>query len=282
MRALALLALLAALVAGCGANDPLAAEEVSAAAEETASAGSSRIGISGTDGKDTFSMTGVADYEGRRTHLTYNSIQDGEEIDGEMLLVDDAFYVSSDAFFDAADLAGAPPEARKRFGGVRWLSFPVPFDVDRSLDNLVLPFPLVDPSELLRTVQEAGGEPKRLGEKDVRGTPTDGYRLELDLAQLIERAPEEHRKSLRTELAGRAEKTFPVEVWIDEVGRARRFVLELDETPATVDFFDFGIDVEVQAPPEDEVFDGDEFFAGTVEDTSGIGELEEMPPTIEE
>ena len=282
MRAVALLALLGALVAGCGANDPLAAEEISAAAQETAAAGTSRIEISGTDGKDAFSMTGVADYEARRTHLTYSGTEDGKRQDGELVLVGDDFYVRSDAFFGAADLAAAPPEVRKRLEGKRWLSFPVPFDVEDSLDDLVLPFPLVDPSELLRTFREAGGEPTRLGEKDVRGVPTDGYRLQLDLARLVERAPEEHRKSLRAELERRTEKTLPVEVWIDEAGRARRFVIELDEVPATIDFFDFGVGADVQAPPKDEVFDGDEFFEDSVE-ASRSGTYEELPvETIEE
>jgi hypothetical protein len=282
MRALALLGLLAALVAGCGANDPLAAEEISAAAQETAAAGSSRIEISGTDGKDSFSMAGVADYEERRTRLTFSGTQDGQPQDGQIVLVGDAFYVRSDAFFDPDDLAAAPPEARKRLEGKRWLSFPVPFDVEDSLDDLVLPFPLVDPSELLRTFQEAGGEPQRLGEKDVRGVPTEGYRLQLDLARLVERAPEEHRKALRAELEGRTEKTLPVDVWIDDAGRARRFVIELEDVPATIDFFDFGVDADVQAPPQDEVFDGDEFFV-TGDEESGSGTYEEIPgETIEE
>lgn len=283
MRRAALLVLVAAILAGCGANDPLAAEEISAAAGETASAGSSRIEVSGTDGKDSFSMTGVADYEERRTHLTYSGTVDGKRNDGELVLAGDVFYVRSDAFFDAADVAAAPPEVRKRLEGKRWLSFPVPFDTDGSLDSLVLPFPQVDPSELLRTFDEVGGEPTRLGEKDVRGVPTEGYRLQLDLARLVERAPEEQRKTLRAELGRRTEKTLPVEIWIDDVGRARRFVIELDEAPATVDFFDFGVDTDVQAPPQDEVFDGAEFFEGSVEESgSGTSEIEPTPPIEEE
>lgn len=283
MRALTLLAVLAALLAGCGANDPLAAEEVSAAAQETAEAGSSRIEISGTDGKDSISMAGVADYEGRRTHLTFRGTVDGERSEGELVLVGDAFYVRSDAFFSAADLAAAPPEARKRLEGKRWLSLPVAFDVEDSLDGLVFPFPLVDPSELLQTFQQVGGEPTRLGEKDVRGIPTDGYRLQLDLARLVARAPAEQRRALRAELARRPEKLLPVEVWIDDVGRARRFVIELDEVPATIDFFDFGVDVDVQAPPKEDVLDGEEFFGVAVGEGSGSGTYEIEPvQTIEE
>jgi hypothetical protein len=283
MRALALLAAAAALLAGCGANDPLAAEEISAAAQQTAEAGSSRIEISGTDGEDSFSMTGVADYDGQRTHLTYSGTEDGEQHDGELVLAGDAFYVRSDAFLDPADVAAAPPETRQRLEGKRWLSFPVPFELESSLDQLVFPFPLVDPSELLRTFQEVDGEPTRLGEKDVRGIPTDGYRLELDLARLVERAPAQRRQALEAELERRAVKTIPVEVWIDDVGRARRFVIELEEVPATVDFFDFGVAVDVQAPPKDEVFDGAHFFLTEDDVEVGSGDYEEIPvQTIEE
>jgi hypothetical protein len=89
---------------------------------------------------------------------------------------------------------------------------------------------------------------------------------------------------LRAELERRAEKTLPVEIWIDDVGRARRFVLELDEVPATIDFYDFGVEVDVQAPPQDEVLDDDELLGvGDVEVESGSYEYEESPvETVEE
>ena len=56
----------AGLLAGCGANDPTASEEVSAAAEKTASVGSSRISIVGDEGEERMTGEGAIDYDRRR------------------------------------------------------------------------------------------------------------------------------------------------------------------------------------------------------------------------
>lgn len=259
MRALALLALLAALVAGCGANDPVASEQVSAAAQETAAAGSSRIELTGTHGEDRFTMSGSADYEAGDAGLTFSGTSDGERESGELRLVDGTFYVRAEQF----GLAGLPSDKS-------WLSFTVPEqERESSLDSLVLPFPFVDPGELLATFEEVGGEVKSLGEQDVRGVPARGYAVELDLAKLVERAPAKYRETLRSELERRAEKTVPVEVWIDDADRARRVVVAIDGGEAQIDFFDFGLDVDVQAPPADEVLD----FAQALDELQG--DLEE-------
>lgn len=274
MRALAVLALLGALVAGCGANDPLAAEQISAAAEETAEAGSSRIELTGVDGDDRFTMTGAADYEAGTARLTFEGTTDGEPESGELRLLGDTFYVRSEQF-----LAEESPEqlARKE-----WFSLTLSKeDRAESLEALVLPFPFVDPAGLLATFQQVSGEVTRLGVKDVRGVPTDGYRLTLDLSRLVEQAPQKHRKALRSELARRAEKTLPVEVWIDSADRARRVVLAPEEgVDATIDFFDFGVAVDVQAPPKETVLDASVFWEGEESASSDI-ELEPVQ-TIEE
>jgi hypothetical protein len=245
MRALMLLAVSAALLAGCGANDPLAAEEISAAAQETAESGSSRIEISGTDGDDRFTMSGLADYEAGVAQLAFSGTADGAEQSGEFRLVDETFYGRAEQL----GVSGMPE-------GKSWFAFTIPEEErNESLDALVLPFPFIDPAALLANFQEVGGEPKRLGERDVRGVPTEGYELALDLAKLVERAPAKYRGTLRSELERRAEKTLPVEVWIDDADRARRIVVEIEGEAATFDFFDFGLEVDVQAPPPAEVLE---------------------------
>jgi hypothetical protein len=42
-----------------------------------------------------------------------------------------------------------------------------------------------------------------------------------------------------------------VDVWIDEEGLVRRIALEDGGSPAAVEFFDFGVEVDIEAPPPD-------------------------------
>lgn len=269
MRALAPLLVLGVLAVGCGANDPLAAEEVAEAAAKTADAGSSRFEISGEDGEATFTMTGKADYERRVASLEYRSAakeaREGPDSDeGAIRVVDETMYWRSPMLIGTTG---------------KWLSMSLGEDDEPSLDDLVFPFPLVDPAKLLDTFEQVGGAPKGLGEEDVRGVPTEGYLLALDFERLIERAPAAHRARLREELRKREEKTQPVEIWIDADGLARRVRLLDEAGDATVDFFDFGVPVEVEAPPAQDVMAWEDAF--TMEGSSGTRTLsddEEVDP----
>ena len=58
-------------------------------------------------------------------------------------------------------------------------------------------------------------------------------------------------------------KTIPVEVFVDADGRLRRLNMDLSmivqgqrlATEQTVDYYDFGVDVDVDAPPASQVYD---------------------------
>ena len=54
--------------------------------------------------------------------------------------------------------------------------------------------------------------------------------------------------------------TAPVDVWIGDDGLVRRIRVEEGSSPATIEFYDFGVDVAVQAPPTDQVQDIDDLF----------------------
>jgi hypothetical protein len=226
MRALALLALLAALVAGCGAKETVAVEEITAAAQRTVETGSSRVELTGGDGADSFTVSGVVDYEEGEAQLILSRTSGGETEEGELRIVDETFFVRT-------------PEG---LGGLLtdkpWLALTLPDGRRGSLQALGFPFPTVDPDELIRMLEDVAGEVTRLGDEDVRGVSAEGYRVELDLARL-----------------GRGEETLPVELWVDDDGRVRRVTLEHDGQEATADFYDFGADADVQAPPPGEVGD---------------------------
>lgn len=274
MRRLAPLLLLVALAAGCGASDPVAAEEVSAAVAKTAESGSSRMEIEGIDDGAEIVMRGVADHEVRRASFSFDMTpKSGEAAQrGDLRVLGATMYASSSLF----GVAAAPGEKKPK----PWYKLEYDEDEGVSLDRLLFPFPFVDPGRILATFKRVSGAVETLGEETVRGVPTTRYRLTLDLARLIETASEQQRAQLREELEGRERKTAPVEVSIDDVGLARRIRFVIDGDPVSIDFFDFGIAVDVQAPPAAEVEDLDLLFAG--EETSEVGEIEEVPAEEDE
>ena len=89
------------------------------------------------------------------------------------------------------------------------------------------------PARLLATMRSATTREERIGEEDVRGEPTVHFRLTVD----------REAAGLRD---GPGETA--VDVWLaDEL--LRRISYEERGARATTEFFDFGIDVDVVAPP---------------------------------
>jgi hypothetical protein len=262
MRALLGLGVAAALVAGCGADDPAVTEELSAAVEETASAGSSRIELSGDDGGESVTITGAADYEEDEARYTWT---DGDDA-GELRLVNDTLYTQSEALLRDYD---------ETLAGKTWISIRVP-EEDRisSFGELFHPFPFVDPSRMLDRFQQAATATSRIGPRAVRGVPTQGYRITVDVARLIETASEDDREAFRYDLARLPEKTTPVEVWLDDVGRARRIAVSWEGSSTTLDFYDYGIALDVEAPAPDQVIAKHELEAAQ---TAVPTETEETP-----
>jgi hypothetical protein len=275
MRRLVLLVpatLLALAASACGATDPVAAEEVSGAATKTASAGSFRVGIEGTDDGEPVVMSGLADFERHRAAFTY----DQAPSDDEQLVGTELRAIGTTLYMDSAVLGvgGESPAKIKP-----WIKIE-DFDDEASLDNLIFPFPFVEPGMILNAFELVSGSVESLGEETVRGVSTDHYRLTLDLARLIETAPAANRAALREELEKREAKTEPIEIWIDDAGRARRVQVTLDKDDlVAVDFYDFGVEVDVEAPPADQVDDIAELFRS---DDTEVGGGKSEPDPLEE
>ncbi|HEV2808943.1 MAG TPA: hypothetical protein VGV93_00920 [Acidimicrobiales bacterium] len=93
-----------------------------------------------------------------------------------------------------------------------------------------------DAVEHLRSIAD---EVTEVGREEVRGTKTTHYRGVVHLAEMG--APREYDR-------------FPIEVWIDDSGRTRRYSQHpLGSTETIVwEFYDFGVSVEdlVRPPPE--------------------------------
>ena len=128
------------------------------------------------------------------------------------------------------------------------------------LDQVVVPFPggELDPKEALRAIL-ARGNPDELEREDLRGTSTTRYRVRLE------------PKDVSSELGGRPIDVeagqLEAEVWGDDADRLRRIRIADQDATLTYEFFDFGVDVDVERPPQDQVVTPAEFDRIT-EDTN--------------
>jgi hypothetical protein len=105
------------------------------------------------------------------------------------------------------------------------------------------------PDRLLKDLIKASKKVDKVGSEEIRGVTTTHYRAHLD----------------RSKLGSDANDNVPeaVDAWIDEQGLPRRVRVPYgdgnDELAAVVDLFDFGVPVDVQAPPASEIVSEDRF-----------------------
>ena len=123
------------------------------------------------------------------------------------------------------------------------------------------------------------GSVEKVGQEKIRGVSTTHYRAVMDLRKTAAQEGTEAQKAYdkMTEQMGTGE--IPVDVWLDEQGRARRFQMDMTTTvpaPATdpvaggatteekirvtmtQDIFDFGVPVEVSPPPPEKTMSFEE------------------------
>jgi hypothetical protein len=130
-----------------------------------------------------------------------------------------------------------------------------------------------DPTKALAYLEKVSSDVREVGSESIRGVDTTHYTATVDLGKALEQnkdVPSGLRDSVK-ELAGLF-GNIPADVWIDGDGRLRRLSLQLDlsemfrgfgpsgSTGAdhvviteTLDLYDFGTPVNVEAPPADQV-----------------------------
>jgi hypothetical protein len=204
--------------------------------------------------QERFGGQGRFDFERRAGEMTLRLIEGEAGAGGGNAK---AVFVDSSVYYQL------PPGALA--GGRRWIQL----DLQNVADASGLDFgPLVqgsqaDPTQYLLWLSALGPGITKIGEEDVRGVPTSRYRAVVDLNLLEEQAPpgkEAEWAAYVQTLRDRLGLAFiPVEVWVDDEGLIRRFNHEYgfstEGTTAvvTTELFDFGVPVDVPAPPPDQV-----------------------------
>jgi hypothetical protein len=154
------------------------------------------------------------------------------------------------------------------FGSDKWFKMPDVGDANSAVPGLGQS----DPSEFLAYLEGVSAGVKKVGSEPIRGVDTTHYSASIDLRKAVARAdaPQSLRDEIK-DLFGNSDgpaATIPADVWVDDDGLARRIKLQLDfgdiapadaeagDLPTmtiSMDLYDFGVPVHVEAPPADEV-----------------------------
>ena len=260
--ALALGILLLLVAAACGggsstAQAPTGTEPSSSSAQQavleagakTQAEQSARISFSGTitGGGADGTISGEGEFSGRQGRMTMDmSGLAGGQIAGEMEMIFDELLIYMK--FPSEIMQGIKVD-------LAMMGEQDAFDLQQ-----IMQLSGTDPSQSLDLLRAAGTDFREVGEEDVRGVATTHYEGTVDLEKVAEQVPEEARESYRRlmELSGQTE--IPMEVWIDEDGLTRRVRYEQtlgDGTTMdlTQEYFDFGVEVDVEPPPDEDVLD---------------------------
>lgn len=248
---------LAVTVAACGSGGSSEAavsiETLQAAASNTQATESQR-----------FTMEIKVDVAGEPITITVDGVMSGDGENGEINIampvvgsieervVDGVIYMNLGSF------PGAPAE----LDGKQW----VKLDLDQLKQNgmfadLANQAETNSPHQGLEYLQGLSGDVEEVGPDTVAGRPATHYRASIDYTLVLDRLPNasaEAREAL-SKLG-----TVPADVWIDGEDRVVKMHLTMDGSALggragtaemTIEITDFGVPVDVQAPPADQTVD---------------------------
>ena len=127
-----------------------------------------------------------------------------------------------------------------------------------------------DPRQMIDQIRSVSGEVKKLGNETVRGVSTTKYRADVDIRRYPDRLPPAQREQARVAVEKLVDQTgsdtYPMTLWIDKDELVRRVQVEyeFDIVPGQdergsfsmrMEFFDFGVPVDVSPPPAKDVAD---------------------------
>jgi hypothetical protein len=243
----------AALAAGCGS----AADEeaTNRAGDDKATVTSARIearaefeyGSAADEGVPQLAYTGEGSYDwgrgvGRLKQRTAGESGADDYVVKLIALPDSVFTSLPAEQFDGKRWLESHRESRLGGAPLSWLSG---YDVVPA-----------DPSDVLAHMREKSDDLKLVGWEAVRGTRTAHYRAHLDYPAVRDLIDPDHHDETGDRLL--------LEAWVDAEGLAQRIRATMPppgpQFRVTLEFFDFGVPVEVERPPVEEVVTDEEFM----------------------
>jgi hypothetical protein len=260
-----LVAALAVLALQQGEDGGGALNAIAQAAEKTQDVSGGRASVNGVvtkPGSQPIPMRGQMvfnDEDRSRTVLTMSPPGSGKTVQMNMISEGTTVYMASPRF-------GSLPD------GAKWIGLDLDFALEGETESLAPAQP--DAKGELELLEASSDDIRRLGKEDVRGVPTTHYRVTIPVADQAERI----RNVGADELAERFEEDgspAEVEAWIDAKGLVRRMRIVqaapqltggITTTKFQMEFFDFGIDPQIDPPDSSEVFDATSLTEETLAD----------------
>jgi hypothetical protein len=252
-----------------------AVELIASSADKAAAAKTARIGgevtVTTQGGTKTLPLDGALDFGSGAFEFTYDLSKLG--LPGASGAKIQARMVDGVMYMNLGDLAGSGGKGLESMtGGKSWIKL--------DLGSLGLGAPgasggLSDanPSGTLDLLRGAG-DVQKVGTETLRGVETTHYRATIDPQQAVDKAPDALRGRVQQGL-GAINGPIPVDVWIDGDGQARKIAMSVDaktgKIATSIEYYDFGTDVSVQAPPASDTFDFSDMLGGLRQLTGGAG-----------
>jgi hypothetical protein len=250
-----------------------AASIVAASADATSQAKSARTSmtIDASAGGRSFAFTadGAFDFAGRSGVMTMDMGSTGlPGVSGkiEIRIVDGVLYMDMGSLF-----AGLSPGGQGALGGKQWVKLDLTTVAGETGASGFGSLGSSDPTSILDSLRGAGADVQEVGHDVVRGVETTHYRGQIDLSQALAKLPAAERERAASALQSLGTGTVPADVWIDAQGRLRKLAMDYGAASGTaqlgkvtLELFDFGTEVDVQAPPADQVTDLQSMLGGAL------------------
>jgi LppX_LprAFG lipoprotein len=258
MRGLAVvMAVFAALaVAACGGQSgstpTLPSDAVALAASKTNDAGTYKADISGTvdaAGQSVeLSGSGEFDAKAKRGNMSMTTSIAGQDIDMQMIYALPVMYIR----FPPDLLPGLPADKPWVKMDLKKLGEQAGFDFEQLMQTQQ-----ADPSQGLKYL-EGVTNVQAVGDEEIRGVSTTHYKGVVDFDSLAAKYPE-LKPSLDRLVQQAGVNRIPIEAWIDGDGFVRQIKESFDAagatTSMTIQLYDFGTNVDVSPPPDNQTVD---------------------------
>jgi hypothetical protein len=239
-----------------GTPSSAAPQAVSNAGQKSSDAGSARVSFTADfTGSASGTMTGEGEFSNREGHLTLQMSDLGGGAFGsgqaELVFSDLVYYMK------LPEGAGLPvPPGKewfkidlKQLGQTQGLNLEQLTQLSQS-----------DPSQALDFLQGASDDFHEVGTEEVRGEPTTHYAGTIDLNKVAENAPADLAEQYKKLAELVPSSSVPMEVWIGDEGYVHRLRFEQKLAAGSSmtmeeELYDWGTDINVTVPSEDQVVD---------------------------
>jgi hypothetical protein len=182
----------------------------------------------------------------------------------EVRMIDGVMFMDFGALMQSfPGESGLPP-------GVRWMRLDMAAlgeELGMTPEDLGLNAQPTDFSQYLNQLRDVSRGVEEVGVEEIDGVSTTHYRAEVDLDKAYDQVPDQFRALVEGSRDALRGVHLPIDVWLDDDGLLRRYETRFDVSSLgvsdagdasmtmTMNLSDFGVDVDVQAPPESETLD---------------------------